>query len=114
MKDMLWATNRLTPACRAAATRLRVPTSRRRALRAISRHFARFERIRQVGELVDHDLRPDLVQMVAQSIRVEHVDHDRFYSSFFQFRGLFPRSRGTEHTPSVLQKEGGKAPADGA
>jgi len=46
-----------------------------------SRHFAGIERVGQVGKLMDHDLRPDFVQMVEQSIRVEHIDHDRFYSS---------------------------------
>ena len=62
---------------------------------------------------MDHDLRPDFVQMVEQSIRVEHIDHDRFYSSLLQFRGPFLGSSGAEHTSSVLQKEGCEAPADG-
>ena len=82
--------------------------------RKCGRHFARFQRVGQVGELVDHDIRPDLVEMVPQGIRVEHVDHDRFDSSLLQFRSFVHGSGGAEHTPSVLQKEGSEAPADGA
>ena len=65
------------------------------------RHQARFQCVGQVRELVDHDLRPNLVQVMLQRRRFEHVNHDRFYAQLPELGNLALGAGGTEDEPPV-------------
>ena len=98
---MLCAIRRLAPAASAAATRLRVPSSRSRVALQCVGHLGGLERVGQVGELMDYDLRPDGGQELFQPGGIEDVDHGRFDSKLTQQRLLLRGTRGADYPPAI-------------
>ncbi len=73
--------SRRAPATRAAETRLRVPSMRSRAV--LRKHLGKLrwiEHLRQIGQLMDDDVRLDPRHRVMQGALVEDIDDDGLHA----------------------------------
>ncbi len=91
--------NLRAPATRAAAARLRVPSTRRRAV--LRKHLGKLrwiEHLRQIGQLINHDIRLDPRHRVMQGALVEYVEDDGLRAGTLKGRHLvgIPRRAGDE------------------
>ena len=116
MKAMLCATTRRTPAAFAAAMRLRVPSIRSREfLSRTHGHLRGIAHVRQIGQLMDHDigLRRDHRPLQRRRRRTHRPPPPRAPSaSIIGHLGLRPRRAGHRMAGVAQQLE--QRPADHA
>jgi hypothetical protein len=83
------------------------------AARALS-HARRIQTVREIGELVNHDVRPRSGNSMRQGSGVEYIDHDGLDTGATHTIGFVVRTRRADYMMASIEQQRNQTPADGA